>query len=283
MTLSKLNTPQKLRLISQLGFFVGTLGLFVVSSSPMTVFHAVPMGCYYPNCFDGITPFNGQTTVALNAVIMVTGHHELGKDVPSLAEAVRIEALPNQDDESGTPLEFDIDFNVEENTITLTPSALLSPNSWYAVEGIDRSAIDDLHYQTTWGGSLNTTQRIQFYTGSAPQLLTATLILGSSDTGYAEDIVVLTYSEPMNPISVAENTVILNAEKQSIQPDDFIESWNNMDNLFAFVIDGATWVQINPQTQSATGATLTGKSALYPITQDPDGLNQWIGKSFCTD
>lgn len=201
-------------------------------------------------CFVGISPGDGATAVATDLAVVLTGP-ALPRDVAALGELAQLELLPEE-----TPIDVVVTANRQGGTVTLRPVEPLLPNRWYRAWGYDVGTLDSVHY---WSSQLDQewdSTTIEFYTGSAPQLL-----LGVA----ADESVRLVFSEAMDLTSLTDTAVqfVLDSDDGSepvpwsaVSPDPDDPRVLHFDFPDPEVIPDAAIV--SPEARAATGVAFDG-------------------------
>jgi hypothetical protein len=249
---------------------------------PVVVGGSALFGCSYIDCFDGMLPFNGQTGVPVDAVLTIETHYGLNPDTPSLQDAITLERLGSSEADSGEPVSFELDVDLESAIVRIVPTEPLVANSWYELRGVDRNDLGGAHYM--WMGR-STARKVRFYTGSAPRLVRALIDRYSQDgdTGGSDQTVVLIFSEAMDIESVFEAVEFTDFDETVYEPT-LLGHWEEQDHMVAFSVSAAAeQVVVGVDALAETGADLVeeASTSLEYSNYDESWTDPWVGHSFC--
>ena len=157
------------------------------------------------DCSMAVYPFFGQSAVATNSTIRfyvrsISEEQPGFLDLPQLIEV-----------QTGESVEVDVDINLEEALITLTPVSPLKENTEYQTEGVRFS--ESRHFRQNpgcYGYHLSTTSSV-FTTESKPS------ILGHTETNEANRMAIL-LSEPV----LDEDVERFTTSSPDIEPESFV-------------------------------------------------------------
>lgn len=235
-----------------------------------------PLDAFCPN---GVAPFDGQTGVPVDAVIVVRTGEELPIDVPDLHDTVTLQ-------QGGRDVPFHVEIDAEHGVITVIPDEPLKADAQYEVGAVDWYALGEVPH---WWGPADYGRDYTittFRTFSEPKLLSAALV---DDWG----TMVLAFSEPVDLASldgrVWASTVSTSTGTGQTEPmTELVAVGLHEDNphlVEVQAVDGAT-LDLLSEVRLDTGAMAENGTAMVfqaptPVQHDDSRLPAYDGAPSC--
>lgn len=150
-------------------------------------------GCSEDPCFYGVYPYDGQTSVPLDAVLTFEAAGELVPDLPSLDGAI---ALHRVDGEEPVPVPFDIRVDPDTQLVAVLPREPLAPDATYELYGIDADLVETRHFPQT------------LFRWPVAVTFETTSVLRAAGAWRVGDAVVVALSQPADDGAIAADLVV---------------------------------------------------------------------------
>lgn len=254
-----------------------------VALGAVTAVIAVTVACSYyipPECPNGVFPFDGQTAVPLDTVIVVQTGEPLPPDAPPLDGTVTLRTANGED------VPFTLTADQASGELRIVPDEPLEPGTRYELGAVDWYALGEYPHwwgPTDWGRDFSLTT---FSTRSRPELLA--LYPAGDDATF-----VLAFSEPVDLASLEgrlwwgatatdlfEETVVLDLEVAVLGRFDDSDHlvWIEPIGVEEGILLGS--LRLDPGAVATSGEPLEGRDAAF-VGEASMPIERFSGQPFC--